>query len=454
MNQKSELLCFQSELAAQILENPAFFTDSIYKVSQAILTLLSHSENRAFLSGNTILSDDIILQLYSNSHFGIIGPEISYCPSQEQFLAEFAKILEGTQKNLPQILHIHQIFMQNIFDKLPFKSQDSNWKTVKEELVTVLFRNELFVNARKKINASAGELTTKVGISGDISCPKNSLSNTQPHKNILGMFASNPDSYWGKHIENNQLPFVAGPSGHTGSAILLAIIVGDLKDGDLKTYLSATMGILIGGGYHTADEVMSVTNRTGLPYEPGKYWHLLPEEFLCSEPARELSAKYPELLPAYHCKPDSWQPVGESMGHGFIRGLSNTFEQYSLHKGFSPKMAATLHAVLYYGSLFGMKYMENYLVEKSGDCWNTLYKSAMDTANIALINTVFKMAESVLQKFKIPYQDKICSLFSFGMFTWTACASEHPPATMIGATLAGTGTQLATEAVGKMAFLP
>lgn len=67
---------------------------------------------------------------------------------------------------------------------------------MKEELVTVLFRNELFNNARKKINASAGELTTKVGIAGDVACPKNSMSTTQPHKNILGMFEPTPQSHW------------------------------------------------------------------------------------------------------------------------------------------------------------------------------------------------------------------------------------------------------------------
>src|SRR5262245_52270863 len=145
LSQRQSRLCFESELSDLIIKNSEYFINAINKISERIISLLIHPENAAFLMKNQILSDAIISQLYSDTHFGTLDHAIPYCPTQVEFLNAMIKVLSFEQIHLPRILHLHQIFMQNIFDKLVFKSGNGKWKEIKDELVTKLFKNELFI---------------------------------------------------------------------------------------------------------------------------------------------------------------------------------------------------------------------------------------------------------------------------------------------------------------------
>lgn len=458
-------LCFESELASIILKNSTFFLPSVAKISTAIANLITHSENADFLAKNRILSDDVIKQLYSDTHFGVISSPINHCPSQESFLGTLVDILRGDQSQLPKILHIHQIFMQNIFDKLPHKPEGKELMGMKDKLVNQIFRSGLFNGARLKLDEAAGELTRKIGISGQQSCPGNSAETTDLHKNVLGMFAPNPNSTWGNIVKEKGLPFVAGPSGHTGSAILLAILVGDLKSEELQSYLCATMGMLVGGGYHTADEVMAVANTTGVRYEHGMYHVFIPEDFLCSEPMQELSKQYPDLLPAkaIRCQInpyDHLQSLVFETVHGYVLGFSNILHDYCVQHGVSEKVASSLKYSLYFGSVFSMKFTENYLLGGTNSCIAAMCTTALETANFALISAALKSSAALITKAsaylesrqwnKLGYGLKVVNnLVPLGIFSWSAYSSEKSFASIATATLSGVTTQVVTESIGN-----
>jgi hypothetical protein len=463
-NKTERRLCFESELASIILKYPKYFTHSVAKISTAIVSLLTHPENADFLAKHRILSDEVIKQLYSDTHFGVISSSINNCPTQESFLRSLVDILAGDQSQLPKILHIHHIFMQNLFDKLPHKSDRNELIGLKDKLVNQIFRSGLFNGARLKLDETAGELTTKIGISGEQRCPGNSADTTELHKNVLGMFAPNPNSTWGTIVKDKGLPFVAGPSGHTGSAILLAILVGDLKHEELQRYLCATMGMLVGGGYHTADEVMAVANTTGVRYEHGMYHVFIPEDFLCSEPMQELSKQYPDLLPAkaIRCQINPYDHIQSLVFetvHGYVLGFSNVLHDYCVQHGVSEKVASSLKYTLYLGSVFSMKFTENYLLGGMNSCIAAMCTTAFETANFALVSAALKGSSALLTKAssyldsrqwnRVGYGLRVVNnLVPLGIFSWSAYSSDKSMAAMATSTLSGVAMQLVTESVG------
>lgn len=70
----------------------------------------------------------------------------------------------------------------------------------------------------------------------------------------------------------------AGLSGSTSTLLLAATFFGDVDNyEDLKTYLLAIIGYLVGGGMHSCHEVFETAKLVGVPYTVGKYKSSLPK---------------------------------------------------------------------------------------------------------------------------------------------------------------------------------
>ena len=310
--------CFESNFAAEILKNPNLFP-AVDRLSTIILELLTRDHNKQYILNNTLLDMNVTNQLYSHFHFGKLGDELDFCPTQNMIYNAFINALTEQRSNMQLMLHIHQIFMQKLYDKIPdkkvehqlssvsswskltisqrvaIKLRDNNEKDVKKAVVSQLFQNELFSEiTRIKINET-GIYTNKLGIATIDECPN--LQESEFHQNGLGVFAPKEDSEWLREISLLNLPFVGGPSGHTGSAMLGAIMLGNMDAEELKQYTTATIGILTGGGYHSIHEIMSVAAKVGLSYRKGQYYHFLPDTVLTSTVYKELAEEYPDYLP-------------------------------------------------------------------------------------------------------------------------------------------------------------
>lgn len=89
-------------------------------------------------------------------------------------------------------------------------------------------------------------------------------------------------TYYQDLDERNEL-FGAGPSGTTGTILAGAMTFGQLGGEDLRQYLFAIMGYLVGGGMHSLHESLAVMKWLGpdykMEYNPGSFQRYdMPEE--------------------------------------------------------------------------------------------------------------------------------------------------------------------------------
>ncbi|OGT59942.1 MAG: hypothetical protein A3E85_04795 [Gammaproteobacteria bacterium RIFCSPHIGHO2_12_FULL_45_12] len=463
LTSREQRICFESRLASLILENPGYFMRSIHKVSLSIIDLLTHPVNEKLLQSKTIVTDEVIQQLYTDTHFGKLGGVINFCPSQSHFIQTLINALsEKTHINLPRILHIHHIFMQSIFDKLAYQSDDPDWRAEKDRLIRVLFSNELFNHIRIKVNPQGGELTTTVGIADQIKCV--GLGETELHQNVIGVFAPNAANPWVKALDTYHLPFVAGPSGHIGSAILQARIVTKLNSEELKEYVSSNIGILTGGGFHSFHEIMSVANQTGVPYVIGEYHHVLPNAFLKSEEVKKLGHDYPQFLPWDVTGKDDLSHPDDSIGtimsaanHGLIRGATNVLVNVAVQNGMPACMANTLTQCFYYGTLFGMKWSKYDELQKTGDCFNAMYQAAVETGTLFMVEKTLSTISFLSKQMAAILEAKtwrktgagfkaVGNLSNIGIFAYAA--ANQGLGIVLASTATGSITQAMTEKVG------
>lgn len=391
--------CFESRLAAEVLANPNLFP-AVNKLSQLIIALLEHPTNVAFLKIKPVMRDEVVRQLYSNTHFGTLGGETTYCPTQVQFINDVINALKMPIGDLPKTLHLHQIFMQSLYESLPFKS-DVNWLEKKNALVKVLFESELFNTTSRIKTGNEGVLTNQVGYG--IDCDLD--ASTHIHRSIQGVFEMNPDSYWGRLIRNYKLPFLAGPSGHMGSGLMLAVLVGNFNPEELKQYVTAHVGILTGGGYHTVHEILSVANKLGIPYQPGSYHHFLPANFLTSLCIKRLESEFPEYISANVCEKfakirllEILSSAVHSASHGAIQGFSNVANQVAVANGASPQQAWMIKNSFLYTGIFALQW---YLSPETG--LPSLLQASSATLDLALMDYGFKQITTFIESLQKNY---------------------------------------------------
>ena len=231
--------CFESNLAAEILSHPDYFP-AVAQVSTHILSLLTRDINKNKILNSSILDSSVSSQLFSNTHFGRIDEELNDCPTPLKVYEAIVQVLQNSQHNLQLTLHLHHIFMQKIYDHLPDKKIEHHFSSkkawhklttservaqklltdsperIKAAMASKIFTKELFAEVvRIKLNET-GWVTNTIGITNPIECPD--LQVTEIHQTVLGVFGTKDDSKWMQEISALNLPFVAGPSGHTGSA--------------------------------------------------------------------------------------------------------------------------------------------------------------------------------------------------------------------------------------------
>lgn len=99
------------------------------------------------------------------------------------------------------------------------------------------------------------------------------------------------DRYFSQ-LDLRNLTFGASLSGTTGTLLQAGVAFGGLNGEDLKQFLFAIVGYLVGGGMHTFHESLEVARRLGIPYQPGKYEQSLPLTFVGSREYRQWRERY------------------------------------------------------------------------------------------------------------------------------------------------------------------
>ncbi|MCG8613540.1 MAG: hypothetical protein MI864_23760 [Pseudomonadales bacterium] len=98
-------------------------------------------------------------------------------------------------------------------------------------------------------------------------------------------------------LDTRNLLFGAGISGTTGTLLQAALAFGKLSSSEqLKQYVMAIVGYLVGGGMHSYHETMAVAQKVGVEYVPGGYLKSLPVSFLGSQEFRSWNEKYYDIV--------------------------------------------------------------------------------------------------------------------------------------------------------------
>lgn len=104
------------------------------------------------------------------------------------------------------------------------------------------------------------------------------------------------DAYY-DDLDVRNLLFGAGISGTTTTLLASAFAFAYPLGGEqLKQYVFAIIGYLVGGGMHSYHESLAVAQKAGLPYTPGAYIPSLPESFLESVQFKDWAAKYYDIV--------------------------------------------------------------------------------------------------------------------------------------------------------------
>lgn len=283
---------FEGKLAEKISSKKHAEMPAVKLISQRILAML---DSNTLESLYKIFNEDkkIAEELYSDKHFGRLGTEQEKPRRNisKHVYTEIKKILKNDQSNLDQVIHIHCIFIHRIFDRLITKF-DGYKPDNKASLVNILFRNKYFSDrARVSVNENVA-CTQQYGFVKNPYFCSFFTSQLISRRRAVDVFELDTNSDYAVDIARNDLPFVAGPSGHTGSLLLGAGLYGKLNNEQLKEYLLATFAYLAAGGNHSFHEVMIIGRLVGLNYKDGEYLDVLPKSLTESSDFKALQTDH------------------------------------------------------------------------------------------------------------------------------------------------------------------
>ena len=119
----------------------------------------------------------------------------------------------------------------------------------------------------------------------------------QPHTRTQESTRPDEDHSVVQEMRQLDMPFVGGLSGSAIDLLALAH-VAELGGDDLRLYVLAIIGYLVGGGMHSIHEIMTVASQKGIdvPYTPGDYNSIFPERFRKTAQYLLLADEFPDLI--------------------------------------------------------------------------------------------------------------------------------------------------------------
>ena len=288
----------ESELGVRALDFPQLTREAVAHVSNAIGKYHDH----LFVTRRVELQNAIYTQIgsyfYTNGRFGF--GRISQANHTTMTPEAVRKgimhaLFNGT---LDQKLSIHDAFGRKI---LPALGGD---QLVPYNFWGPILRQDWFddVGRRGRVNVPGAQPTNDGGI---VTGGPGGVGTThQPRNRGVDMFGRDhhrmrepeADDYY-DDLDRRNLLFGAGISGTTGTLLQSAFAFGGRLAGEqLKQYVLAIIGYLVGGGMHSYHESLSVARKAGLPYTPGVYLPSLPMSFTQTPQCREWTSRYYDVV--------------------------------------------------------------------------------------------------------------------------------------------------------------
>ncbi len=263
---------FESKLAITLLHN-SITLPVVNKISQAIIKLLT--DNKEKMLANIRKNALKIQAELSEPYFGHFYPASTTLTDLEMYETMLTALQEP--KHLSQTLQIHCIYSYRLADAvqaLPIKLADSKNNRIKKNAANP--SNQLGISR-------LGLFTKKIG--------------SAEKKHVRGMdeIKIDENSEFYQFISANQIPFAAGPSGHTKSLMAGAVLYGKLNHEELQQYSLAIFAFLAAGGHHSYYEVAISTQLLGIQFDLHEQHLSLTDEVKNSVWYRQLIGEFPEF---------------------------------------------------------------------------------------------------------------------------------------------------------------
>ncbi len=257
----------ESRLAILLLNHLDHF-DSVRRVSASIVKLLSENEKAVV---KVIDVTPAILRELKHPYFGACWHQDANITTNDIF-TKMLEILSDNNRDYSAVMQVHCIFIHRIFDHLK--------PDARTELCQRIFPDTLITetkSSRREYKEKTVLATRQLGISRHPVFARMLGKSAQVHVRALDRFSINTDTSFFKAAALNHTPVVCGPSGHTRTLLLGAMLYGNLNAAEMKEYTLAIFAFLAAGGNHSLHEVLVVAREGGMEMDNSNYLGYVPD---------------------------------------------------------------------------------------------------------------------------------------------------------------------------------
>lgn len=273
----------ESVFAINLMKNPRLFP-VLEKVSSHILEFIraNKSEVKKLIENDRLIRDD----LFNTNLYGALPLE----RDSDKLLDTFATILKNPDADLNNKMIINFIFMRYIFPAL-HPSGNIN----KETIAAITFMRDRPRQDRNDVTIKSND---HLGITKNKTF-QNMIKDTASMRiRPVDRCIPRKSSAYFKQNSTSEIPFVAGPSGHT--AVLVGGVVsycGVTDMEEIMQYTAACFAHLVSGGCHNFHEIYSVANQLcNVPYDIRNYKFSLSESVLDSDIYKKICDQFPHYF--------------------------------------------------------------------------------------------------------------------------------------------------------------
>lgn len=293
---------FESKLAIAILSNYDLFLPLLHKIGTIMANHLEEKVIRPADDQRKARAANLLCKYFypDTYHFGRLGDPLETTPRP-------ATLFHITRKVLTDARHIEHILTAYFAIYKLFLKLNTQYDNENKRLVTLIHDHEaklvtkqLFANRGRYESRTPASMTTMAGIVAK----EDSLHfRLPPHTRAVDRFKRDMShqSHFVTDAQMREIPFVAGPSGHTAAYLCIAKAMMEsasspLTSEELHLLTLAVAGVLIAAGSHSFHEIYSVAAQAGVCYRIGNYPDSIPDIFRQTTSYQNLLQEFPDII--------------------------------------------------------------------------------------------------------------------------------------------------------------
>lgn len=275
---------YESMLAYELFKHPQWF-NSVELISQKLIEMITIFESEVNDLVNT--KPEIAQELFGSTRFGFLPKPKETGETNTQIMISALK----KQTNLSQVMHIHCTFFSSIMPELTHHflyDEQKEFEAKYAVLSKIIDDSHLFdekLRGRLDLRTDSRKASNQGGIVKSLMLkhlPSQAFFKRDTASvRALDRFQPDLNSSHTRAVVDNNIPFVAGPSGHTCNFLRGALLLNVLNHEQLKEYTLACFAMLTTGGNHSFYEVMTIAKLFGICADPTDYVDNIPEHIRC-----------------------------------------------------------------------------------------------------------------------------------------------------------------------------